>query len=207
MMQQANAYRAPEMVSRGELTQKSNVWSFGVILLELLSGKQNMDERTTRDERHNLVKWAKPFLINEGKLFLLMDPKLQGKFPLRGAKVVTDLVMLCLHSDPTKRPTMREVLDTVKNVHELRYTAQSSTKEPTSSHKFSSSSSTLLPSLGALSVKPMSTNEQRSSYHRLPTKFDVIEGPPLRPLTIPPRCCSEDIAHDYTPTPLAHVKF
>lgn len=202
-----NAYRAPEVVSRVELTHKSNVWSFGVILLELLSGKQNMDERTaSKDDSHNLVKWAKPFLLDEGKLFLLMDPRLHGKFPLRGVKIVADLVVLCLRWDPIKRPTMREALDRLKSVHELKYSPRSSTKEPTSNQEFTSSAALISPLSDFSIKKPILASEHKLSCHRLPTKFDLMERPRLRPLFIPPRC-SEDVVHEYASAPLAHVEF
>ncbi|MCO5577053.1 hypothetical protein L7F22_030875 [Adiantum nelumboides] len=140
------AYRAPETVSRGELTLKSNVWSYGVILLELLSGRQHLGEDIAKTERLNLVKWAKPFLIDEGKLFLLMDPKLQGNFPSRGAKMVAHLALLCLRKNPAKRPTMREALDVVRDVHFSRCATHGGTRGPTATYKACSSSVVLLPS-------------------------------------------------------------
>lgn len=206
-----NAYRAPETVSRGELTLKSNVWSFGVVLLELLSGKKNLEEETTKNGRLNLVKWAKPFLVDKGKLFLLMDPKLQGKFSSRGAKMVSDLALTCLRRDPTERPTMREALDVVRDVYDSKYTTRCSAKEPIAIRKSASSSSASLPISGSPCLKPSSTNQQRPSLHKTLSIFEVVENPPLKPLIIPPRCGGEDFVHhhlqEYSPAPLTHVKF
>ncbi|KAI5079380.1 hypothetical protein GOP47_0004859 [Adiantum capillus-veneris] len=202
-----NAYRAPETVSRGELTLKSNVWSFGVILLELLSGKQHLDGGATKNESLNLVKWAKPFLVDEGKLFLLMDPKLRGNFPSRGAKMVAHLALVCLRKDPTKRPSMREALDIVRDVHQSKSTAWCSTKDPIISHKACSP----LPISGSAFVKPSLLSQQRPSHDQSPFKLDIVEKPPLKPLIIPPRCGGDGFLHhqqhDCSPAPLTHVKF
>ncbi|KAI5064095.1 hypothetical protein GOP47_0020765 [Adiantum capillus-veneris] len=127
-----NAYCAPETRSRGLLTWNSTVWSFGVVMLELLCGRKNNDDRIAKDEKNNLVKWAKPFLLEEDKLFLIMDPKLQGRFPSKGAKIMANLIMQCLKKDPTRRPSMKMVAEMVKAAKEPRHTNKSAWKERSS---------------------------------------------------------------------------
>lgn len=54
-------YAAPEYVLTGHLTSKSDVWSYGVVLVELLTGRRSMDERRPKEEL-SLIDWARPFL-------------------------------------------------------------------------------------------------------------------------------------------------
>jgi serine/threonine protein kinase len=121
IVMQEFAYYAPEVMnSPGVTTHKGNVWSFGVVLLELLTGRKNMDERVTRENR-DLVGWARPFLKEQGRLFLVIDSKLRGQFPTRGAKLIADVVLACLHPDPARRPTMKMVVEMMKSSMTHRY--------------------------------------------------------------------------------------
>lgn len=220
---QADAYLAPETINRGEISQRSNVWGFGIVLLEILTGRQNMDPRAPKEER-NLVKWTKPFLMDEGRLFLIMDTKLQGRFPSKGIHLIAELALQCLQNDPEKRPSMRKVLEMVKLVQEMRYNIRFSWKEPTVSTNIASAS--IMSSSPSPSPSPSlvlstfdkgisNSGPQVRSFKRSPTKFDLIESPPLRPLIIPPRSCSTTfareeslIAHqkDYSSGPLQRVQ-
>ncbi|KAI5078809.1 hypothetical protein GOP47_0006480 [Adiantum capillus-veneris] len=103
-----DAYAAPETKSYNEVTPKSNVWSFGIVLLELLSGRQNMDDFFAAEER-NLLQWCRPYLLDPKRLYLVMDPELKGRYSTRKAKMVADLALQCLAEAPTARPSMREV--------------------------------------------------------------------------------------------------
>jgi len=70
----------------GHLTAKSDVYAFGVVLLELLSGKEQVDERQSWDQR-NLAFWAKPLLADRKKLPQLIDPKLGPNSPKAAQKL------------------------------------------------------------------------------------------------------------------------
>jgi serine/threonine protein kinase len=97
-----------ETLEKGMLTPKSNVWSFGIFLLELLTGRKNLDSRHPKEER-NLVKWSRPFLADDYRLSLIMDPQLKGRFPSKAARTIADIAQRCLQKEPSDRPTMVDV--------------------------------------------------------------------------------------------------
>ncbi|KAE9615526.1 putative protein kinase RLK-Pelle-RLCK-VIIa-2 family [Lupinus albus] len=108
-------YAAPEYVATGRLTAKSDVYSFGVVLLELLSGRRAVD-KTMAGVEHNLVDWAKPYLGDKRKLFRIMDTKLEGQYPQKGAFMAATLALQCLNSEAKARPPMTDVLATLEQI-------------------------------------------------------------------------------------------
>jgi len=85
------------------------MYSFGVVLLELLSGRRAIDEDRGSAEE-TLVDWAKPFLHDKRKLLRIMDTRLEGQYSKKGAQAIVALALQCLHTDPKNRPNMTEVL-------------------------------------------------------------------------------------------------
>ncbi|XP_059296724.1 probable serine/threonine-protein kinase PBL18 [Lycium ferocissimum] len=125
----ALANLSQETLERGLLTPKSNVWSFGIVLLELLTGRKNLDGRYSKEER-NLVKWSRPFLADDGRLSLIMDPQLKGRFPAKAARTVADIAQRCLQKDPSERPTMRIIVDQLKSVQVMKCPSSFPLQEP-----------------------------------------------------------------------------
>ncbi|CAI9766064.1 unnamed protein product [Fraxinus pennsylvanica] len=113
-----HGYAAPEYVMTGHLTTMSDVYGFGVVLLELLTGKRVMDKSRTARER-NLVNWAMPFLKDPHKLDRIMDPRLEGQYSIEGAKTVAALAFQCLSHNPKSRPTMNKAVRILEPVLEL----------------------------------------------------------------------------------------
>ncbi|XP_059445026.1 probable serine/threonine-protein kinase PBL3 isoform X1 [Corylus avellana] len=110
-----HGYAAPEYVATGRLTAKSDVYSFGVVLLELLSGRRAVDKTKVVIEQ-NLVDWAKPYLGDKRKLFRIMDTKLEGQYPQKGAYTAATLALQCLCTEAKVRPRMAEVLETLERL-------------------------------------------------------------------------------------------
>eukprot|EP00268_Persea_americana_P046478 TRINITY_DN47946_c0_g1_i1.p1 TRINITY_DN47946_c0_g1~~TRINITY_DN47946_c0_g1_i1.p1 ORF type:complete len:420 (-),score=65.93 TRINITY_DN47946_c0_g1_i1:366-1625(-) len=110
-----HGYAAPEYIATGRLTAKSDVYSFGVVLLELLSGRRALDKTKVSIEQ-SLVDWAKPYLDDKRKLFRIMDPKLEGQYPQKGAYSVATLALQCLVSEAKARPRMSEVLASLEQL-------------------------------------------------------------------------------------------
>ncbi|KAJ0766315.1 putative protein kinase RLK-Pelle-RLCK-VIIa-2 family [Helianthus annuus] len=109
-------YAAPEYVATGRLTAKSDVYSFGVVLLELLSGRSAVDKEKVGIEQ-GLVEWTKPYLGDKRKLFRIMDTRLEGQYPQKGAFTAATLASQCLNIESKSRPRMSEILS---NLEELQ---------------------------------------------------------------------------------------
>lgn len=113
----------------GRLTAKSDVYSFGVVLLELLSGRRALDSTKVGVEQ-NLVEWAKPYLGDKRKVFRIMDTKLEGQYPQKGAHAIATLAVCCLHTDGKSRPKMSKVLEVLEQLENPKDGAQQSPPEP-----------------------------------------------------------------------------
>ncbi|PWZ44544.1 putative serine/threonine-protein kinase PIX13 [Zea mays] len=112
-------YAAPEYVATGHLYVKSDVYGFGVVLLEMLTGLRALD--TARPaQQHNLVEWAKPYLADRRKLPRLVDPRLEGQYPSKAALQAAQLTLRCLEGDPRSRPSMAEVVLALEAMEQLR---------------------------------------------------------------------------------------
>ncbi|CAN1179933.1 Probable serine/threonine-protein kinase PBL3 [Linum perenne] len=113
-------YAAPEYIATGRLTTKCDVYSFGVVLMELLTGRQVVDKTKVGVEQ-NLIEWVRPYLNDKRKLFRVMDTKLQGQYPQKGAFMVAFLALHCL-GDAKVRPTMPEVVTILERVMSAKRT-------------------------------------------------------------------------------------
>ncbi|XP_030954211.1 serine/threonine-protein kinase PBL34-like [Quercus robur] len=118
-------YAAPEYVMTGHLTSKSDVYSFGVVLLEMVTGRRSMD-KTRPNGEHNLVEWARPHLGERRRFYRLLDPRLEGRFSVKGSQKALQLAAHCLSPDPKARPLMSEVVEALKPLPNLKDMACSS---------------------------------------------------------------------------------
>ncbi|KAI3993662.1 hypothetical protein MKX01_002675 [Papaver californicum] len=119
-----------ETLERGLLTPKSNVWSFGIVLLELLTGRKNLDNRHPKEER-DLVRWSRPFLADDPRLALIMDPRLKGRFPPKASRTVADIALRCLQKYSLERPTMRTIVESLHNIQDMKHSCRFPLQEPT----------------------------------------------------------------------------
>ncbi|MCO5571848.1 hypothetical protein L7F22_025596 [Adiantum nelumboides] len=99
-------YFAPEYAMMGRASVKSDVFSFGVVLLELLSGRKPVDKSVPLGQE-SLVVWALPLLRNGSRLLSeFVDPALKQGLPVDDVQKMAYLAWLCLQMDPESRPNM-----------------------------------------------------------------------------------------------------
>ncbi|KAF8059958.1 hypothetical protein N665_1223s0016 [Sinapis alba] len=182
-----------ETLERGVLTPKSNVWSYGIVLLEMLTGRKNMDGSYPKEER-NLVKWSRAFLADDCRLSLIMDPQLKGRFPAKAARSIADIAQRCLQVEPSERPTMRNIVDQLKIIQDMKYSCRFPLREPAPvavrKHMGRSSSlNTIVWTPSVAAAAPRSSFSPSPPARRpsvSPTRGRGLVFPPV----FPPRVCS-----------------
>ncbi|XP_062207320.1 receptor-like protein kinase ANXUR1 [Phragmites australis] len=108
-------YVAPEYAMTGHLLVKSDVYSYGVVLLELLTGRRPVD-MSQPSGQENLVTWARPILRDKDRLEELADPRLGGQYPKDDFVRVCTIAAACVSPEANQRPTMGEVVQSLKMV-------------------------------------------------------------------------------------------
>uniref|UniRef100_A0A7N0UE48 non-specific serine/threonine protein kinase n=1 Tax=Kalanchoe fedtschenkoi TaxID=63787 RepID=A0A7N0UE48_KALFE len=111
-----HGYAAPEYLATGHLYVRSDVYGFGVVLLEMLTGLKAVDTNRPSGQ-HNLIEWAKPWLSDKKKLRKILDPRLENQYPQKGAFQLAQMVQKCLEHDPKNRPSMEDVLERLEQVN------------------------------------------------------------------------------------------
>ncbi|XP_022732425.1 receptor-like serine/threonine-protein kinase ALE2 isoform X2 [Durio zibethinus] len=108
-------YVAPEYAMTGHLLVKSDVYSYGVVLLELLTGRKPVD-MTQPPGQENLVAWARPLLANKEGLETIIDPLLGSDVPFDNVAKVAAIASMCVQPEVSHRPFMGEVVQALKLV-------------------------------------------------------------------------------------------
>lgn len=117
-----HGYAAPDYIETGHLTSKSDVWSFGVVLYEVLTGRRCLDRNRPREEQ-KLLEWVKRFPAETKRFTMIIDPRLEHQYSSSAARKIAKLADNCMVKNPKERPTMSEVVERLKQI------IQQSTKE------------------------------------------------------------------------------
>ncbi|KAI4344421.1 hypothetical protein L6164_011650 [Bauhinia variegata] len=99
---------APEYYMHGIVDEKTDVFAFGVFLLELISGRKPVD-----GSYQSLHNWAKP-LLNQGEIEKLVDPRLEEAYDATQLKRLAFAASLCIRATSIWRPAMNEVLEVME---------------------------------------------------------------------------------------------
>ncbi|XVF59146.1 hypothetical protein PTKIN_Ptkin07bG0252300 [Pterospermum kingtungense] len=101
-------YMDPEYYSTQRLSAKSDVFSFGVVLLEIISGREPLNIHRPRNE-WSLVEWAKPY-IRESKIDEIVDPNIKGGYHAEAMWRVVEAALACIEPFSANRPCMSDIV-------------------------------------------------------------------------------------------------
>ncbi|KAF5463971.1 hypothetical protein F2P56_014090 [Juglans regia] len=103
-------YLAPEYAASGKLTEKSDVFSYGVMLLELITGRRPVDPSSAMDD--SLVDWARPLMslaLEDGEYDELVDPFLEKNYNLNEMARMVACASASIRHSARKRPRMSQI--------------------------------------------------------------------------------------------------
>ncbi|XXG90298.1 hypothetical protein AAC387_Pa12g2103 [Persea americana] len=117
LREESRGYMAPEFALRGYLTDKADVYSFGIVALEIVSGKSNTNYKPKEEDCVYLLDWA--YVLQERESLLeLVDPELGSKFNKEEAIGMINIALLCTRTSSPLRPTMSSVNPQAKGTYE-----------------------------------------------------------------------------------------
>ncbi|KAH7280296.1 hypothetical protein KP509_37G060400 [Ceratopteris richardii] len=106
---------APEHAISGIFTSKTDVYCFGVVMLELLTGRKPFDRNKPRNEK-SLVRWAIPQLHDIDALARMVDRDIQGQYTAKSLSRFADIISLSVQPEPEFRPSMSEVVQSLQEL-------------------------------------------------------------------------------------------
>ncbi|KAL1185504.1 hypothetical protein V6Z11_A01G118700 [Gossypium hirsutum] len=109
-------YIAPEYFMEGRVSDKIDVYSFGIVLLELLSGRRPISSKAM-EKQESLVQWAKA-LLERRDLSALVDPALDGDFDVAQLHRMVLAATLCLNQSDIHRPKSSQILQILRGEQE-----------------------------------------------------------------------------------------
>ncbi|KAK6155790.1 hypothetical protein DH2020_010038 [Rehmannia glutinosa] len=105
-------YLAPEYAMLGKVSDSCDVFSFGILLLEIISARKPL-EKLAGGVKRDIVQWATPY-VHKGAFDHIADPRLKGDFDMEELKRVIMITMKCTDTNPENRPSMLEVVSWLK---------------------------------------------------------------------------------------------
>ncbi|KAK4354783.1 hypothetical protein RND71_026977 [Anisodus tanguticus] len=139
-------YCAPEYAMTGKLTLKSDIYSLGVVLLELITGRKAYDTSKKLGEQ-NLVVWSIPFLKDRRKYVYMVDPALDGQFSSRCLHHAVAITAMCLQEQASFRPSITDIVTALdylvsqaQTLGQRKGGSHSGKQMPSSSEEFNCSS-------------------------------------------------------------------
>ncbi|XP_039141459.1 probable receptor-like serine/threonine-protein kinase At5g57670 isoform X2 [Dioscorea cayenensis subsp. rotundata] len=111
-------YLAPEYFMHGIVDEKTDVFAYGVLLLEIITGRKPIDS-----SKQSLLLWAKP-LITRGKIAQMADPNLKGKYDKDQLEKLVLVASYCVRQSAVWRPTMNEVLELLMDEEDIKCTKE-----------------------------------------------------------------------------------
>ncbi|XP_004487349.1 G-type lectin S-receptor-like serine/threonine-protein kinase At2g19130 [Cicer arietinum] len=114
-MRGTKGYLAPEWLSRVAITSKADVYSYGMMLFEVVSGKRNSDPSADGQVTFFPTLAAK-VVIEGGSVLTLLDPRLEGNADIEEVTEMIKVASWCVQDDETQRPTMRQAVQILEGI-------------------------------------------------------------------------------------------
>lgn len=102
-------YLAPEYVSTGRASKESDVYSFGIVVLEITSGKKATEVMKEKDEEKGMIEWVWDH-YGKGELLVAMDENLRKDFDEKQVECLMIVGLWCAHPDVSLRPSIRQAI-------------------------------------------------------------------------------------------------
>ncbi|XP_050231690.1 probable LRR receptor-like serine/threonine-protein kinase At1g05700 [Mercurialis annua] len=104
-------YLDPEYYTSSRLTEKSDVYGFGIVLLELITGQSALIKN--QNENSHIVNWVSPF-VDGGNIRNAVDPRLRGNFDTNSVWKFMEIALSCVPNISSQRPLMNHVVAGLK---------------------------------------------------------------------------------------------
>ncbi|ONK70442.1 uncharacterized protein A4U43_C05F33770 [Asparagus officinalis] len=113
-------YIPPEFFESGveSLTSKSDVYGFGVILFELITGKKPVGDRYPEEKERSLVGWGRA-LVKKSQGLMAIDPKIRSSGSEKQMEEALKIAYLCTADLPSKRPSMQQIVGLLKDLEPI----------------------------------------------------------------------------------------
>ncbi|XP_050226728.1 protein STRUBBELIG-RECEPTOR FAMILY 2 isoform X2 [Mercurialis annua] len=121
-------YIAPEHGEPGTDNTKTDIYAFGVLLLELLTGRKPFDSTRPREEQ-SLAKWASSRLHDSAHLAQMVDPGIKNTLTSKTISRYADIVSLCIQPEKLFRPPMSDIVGSLASVTQKYTVSESGTVE------------------------------------------------------------------------------
>ncbi|XP_051132665.1 probable serine/threonine-protein kinase At1g01540 isoform X2 [Andrographis paniculata] len=157
-------YVAPEYACTGMLTEKSDIYSFGVLIMEVITGRSPVDYSRPAGE-NNLVDWLKT-MVGDRRSEEVVDPKLPKQPPSKALKRVILVALRCVDPDAQKRPKIGHVINMLESENLLSQDWQIAQE----SASFSRGNNESGIESGATGISSTSENDS-FRYHKLNTRW------------------------------------
>ena len=122
-------YMAPEWILNQPITSKVDVYSYGIVLLEMVTGRSSFEfhannERDGMEESQNLVTWVRKMMCttngNPGRMKEIINPKMDSTYDAIKMEILIRVALQCVKEDKDARPTMTQVVEMLLR-HEFDY--------------------------------------------------------------------------------------